>query len=158
MFPRLSSYSHVSSVSSKTTMRYRRSLTRHSHVRTSYVTQRVLTFQVIRKSKCLDEVLAKMDPQTSNNHFNAIKKWKSKREHVSPRDGAFLLYSQKKLAKLKAQSMSQELSNGRDGATLQVTEHFVHEGFTCSLVCTCCDEAFVCSFRSSGGIWMSPTE
>ncbi|XP_056626087.1 DNA-directed RNA polymerase I subunit RPA1 [Triplophysa dalaica] len=81
-------------------------------------------YEVIRKSKCLDEVLAKMDPQTSNNHFNAIKKWKSKREHVSPRDGAFLLYSQKKLAKLKAKSMSQELSNGRDEATLQLSEQW----------------------------------
>lgn len=125
MFPRLSSYSRVSSVSSKTTMRYRRcSLTVHGHVCTSstFITRRFLIFQVIRKSKCLDEVLAKMDPQAANNHFNAIKKWKSKRERVSPRGGAFLLYSRKKLAKLKAQSMSQELTNGREQATLQVTK------------------------------------
>lgn len=81
-------------------------------------------YEVIRKSKCLDDVLAKLDPQAANNHFNAIKKWKSKRERVSPRDGAFLLYSHKKLAKLKAQCMSQELTNGRHKATLQLLEQW----------------------------------
>lgn len=78
--------------------------------------------KVIRKSQCLDEVLAKLDPQAARSHFKAIKKWKAKHEQSSPRDGAFLLFSQKKLGKIKAQSEGQlgVMTNGRDGATLQV--------------------------------------
>ncbi|XP_052010608.1 DNA-directed RNA polymerase I subunit RPA1 [Xyrauchen texanus] len=79
-------------------------------------------YEVIRKSKCLDEVLAKMDPQATFNHFNAIKRWKAKHERLSPRDSAFLLYSQKKLGKLKTQTEGQELAKGREEATLQLVE------------------------------------
>lgn len=75
--------------------------------------------QVIRKSKCLDEVLAKLDPQAATNHFKAIRKWKAKREHLSPREGAFLLFSQKKLKKAERQAL-ENLANGRDTATLKV--------------------------------------
>lgn len=75
---------------------------------------------MIRKSKCLDEVLAKMDTGATFSHFKAIKRWKAKHERVSPRDGAFLLYSQKKLSKLKSQIEDQTLANGREPATLQV--------------------------------------
>lgn len=78
------------------------------------------SLQVIRKSKCLDEVLSKMDSSVSANHQKAIKKWKMKREKGSPRDGAFLLFSQKKLAKMKAQAENALLTNGRETATLQV--------------------------------------
>ncbi|XP_053361431.1 DNA-directed RNA polymerase I subunit RPA1 [Clarias gariepinus] len=81
-------------------------------------------FEVIRKSQCLDEVLAKLDPEAAYKHFKAIKKWKAKHVHSSPRDGAFLHFSQKKLSKLKAQAegLSGELTNGRDNATLQLVE------------------------------------
>lgn len=84
--------------------------------------------KVIRKSQCLDEVLAKLDPQAAHNHFKAVKKWKAKHEHSSPRDGAFLLFSQKKLAKVMAEVEGQlgELVNGRNGATLQVMSHLKH--------------------------------
>lgn len=81
-------------------------------------------YEVIRKSKCLDEVLAKMDPVAALNHFKAIKKWKAKHEHASPRDGAFLLFSQKKMSKLKAQVEGHELVNGREEATLQLIERW----------------------------------
>lgn len=81
-------------------------------------------YEVIRKSKCLDEVLAKMDSGATFSHFKAIKKWKSKHECVSPRDGAFLLYSQKKLSKLKCQVETQTLANGREPATLQLLENW----------------------------------
>ncbi|KTG00649.1 hypothetical protein cypCar_00043714, partial [Cyprinus carpio] len=81
-------------------------------------------YEVIRKSKCLDEVLAKMHPEAAFNHFKAIKRWKAKHEHVSPRDGAFLLYSQKKLSKLKSQIEDQTLANGREPATLQLLENW----------------------------------
>ncbi|KAG7282013.1 hypothetical protein CRUP_020118 [Coryphaenoides rupestris] len=40
--------------------------------------------------------------QAARNHFSAIQRWKAKREGSScPRNGGFLLFSQKKLAKLK---------------------------------------------------------
>lgn len=61
-----------------------------------------------------------MDPEAAFNHFKAIKKWKAKHERVSPRDGAFLLYSQKKLSKLKSQVGNEIVNNGREAATLQV--------------------------------------
>ncbi|XP_051716856.1 LOW QUALITY PROTEIN: DNA-directed RNA polymerase I subunit RPA1 [Ctenopharyngodon idella] len=81
-------------------------------------------YEVIRKSKCLDEVLAKMDSQAAFNHFKAIRRWKAKHERVSPRDGAFLLYSQKKLSHSKSQVGYQELANGRKAATLQLLERW----------------------------------
>uniref|UniRef100_A0A672K4P8 DNA-directed RNA polymerase n=1 Tax=Sinocyclocheilus grahami TaxID=75366 RepID=A0A672K4P8_SINGR len=83
-----------------------------------------LVVRVIRKSKCLDEVLAKMDPEAAFNHFKAIKRWKAKHERVSSRDGAFLLFSQKKLSKLKSQIEDQTLANGREPATLQLLENW----------------------------------
>lgn len=71
----------------------------------------------------MDEVLGKMETGAAFSHFKAIKKWKAKHERVSPRDGAFLLYSQKKLSKLKSQVENQTLANGREPATLQVLMH-----------------------------------
>ncbi|XP_072519819.1 DNA-directed RNA polymerase I subunit RPA1 [Salminus brasiliensis] len=81
-------------------------------------------YEVIRKSKCLDEVLAKLDPKAAESHFQAIKKWKAKHGHASPRNGAFLLFSQKKLGKIKAEAegLSGDMTNGRDALTLQLTE------------------------------------
>uniref|UniRef100_A0A4W5KQ13 DNA-directed RNA polymerase subunit n=1 Tax=Hucho hucho TaxID=62062 RepID=A0A4W5KQ13_9TELE len=80
-------------------------------------------YEVIRKSKCLDEVLAKLDPQAATNHFKAIRKWKAKREHISPREGAFLLFSQKKLKKAERQAL-ENLANGRDTATLKLVDRW----------------------------------
>ncbi|XP_066505483.1 DNA-directed RNA polymerase I subunit RPA1 [Hoplias malabaricus] len=81
-------------------------------------------YEVIRKSKCLDEVLAKLDPKAAECHFQAIKKWKSKHEHTSARSGAFLLFSQKKLGKIKSEmeGLSEDYVNGRNAATLQLME------------------------------------
>ncbi|MBN3305594.1 RPA1 polymerase, partial [Amia calva] len=79
-------------------------------------------YEVIKKSKCLDEVLSKMDPQAAYNHFRAIKKWKAKRENCSPRQGAFLLFSQKKLAKLQAHE--RKLSVAPFPARLQLEERW----------------------------------
>ncbi|XP_073676380.1 DNA-directed RNA polymerase I subunit RPA1 [Garra rufa] len=80
-------------------------------------------YEVIRKSKCLDEVLAKMDSEEAFNHFKAIKRWKAKHERVSPRDGAFLLYSQKKLSKLKSEE-GIDMYSGRQTATLQLLKQW----------------------------------
>uniref|UniRef100_M3ZP94 DNA-directed RNA polymerase subunit n=1 Tax=Xiphophorus maculatus TaxID=8083 RepID=M3ZP94_XIPMA len=57
--------------------------------------------EVIRRSQDLDSVLARLDPHTAARHFTAIQRWKAKRELACPRRGAFLLFSQKKLAKLR---------------------------------------------------------
>uniref|UniRef100_A0A8C4FFB7 DNA-directed RNA polymerase subunit n=1 Tax=Dicentrarchus labrax TaxID=13489 RepID=A0A8C4FFB7_DICLA len=58
-------------------------------------------YEVIKRSQGLDKVLARLDPQAASKHFAAIQRWREKRELACPRRGAFLLFSQKKLAKLK---------------------------------------------------------
>uniref|UniRef100_A0A1A8FWF2 DNA-directed RNA polymerase I subunit RPA1 n=2 Tax=Nothobranchius korthausae TaxID=1143690 RepID=A0A1A8FWF2_9TELE len=58
-------------------------------------------YEVIKTSQDLDSVLAHLDPQTASRHFAAIQRWKSKRGTTCPRTGAFLLFSQKKLSKLR---------------------------------------------------------
>ncbi|KAM6924020.1 DNA-directed RNA polymerase I subunit RPA1 [Xenentodon cancila] len=58
-------------------------------------------YEVIRKSQGLDRVLAHLDSQEAQHHFAVIQRWKAKREVAQPQQGAFLLFSQKKLAKLK---------------------------------------------------------
>ncbi|KAF7649221.1 hypothetical protein LDENG_00144910 [Lucifuga dentata] len=81
--------------------------------------------QVIRKSQGLDEVLACLDPEAASQHFAAIQRWKRKREVASPRHGAFLMFSQKKMAKLKQTIQRAEVNvNGRDAATLQLLEQW----------------------------------
>uniref|UniRef100_A0A8C8DSH0 DNA-directed RNA polymerase subunit n=1 Tax=Oryzias sinensis TaxID=183150 RepID=A0A8C8DSH0_9TELE len=44
-------------------------------------------FEVIRRTQSLDSVLARLDLQTANQHFAAIRRWKAKREMPSPRRG-----------------------------------------------------------------------
>lgn len=58
-------------------------------------------YEVIKRSQGLDEVLERLDLQSASQHYAAIQRWKAKRETACPRRGAFLLFSQKKLAKLK---------------------------------------------------------
>ncbi|XP_059201503.1 DNA-directed RNA polymerase I subunit RPA1 [Centropristis striata] len=74
--------------------------------KTQFLQQRQFPFiednyEVIKRSQGLDQVLARLDPHTAEKHFASIQRWKTKREVACPRRGAFLLYSQKKLAKLK---------------------------------------------------------
>ncbi|EMP32181.1 DNA-directed RNA polymerase I subunit RPA1 [Chelonia mydas] len=77
-------------------------------------------YEVIQKSKHIDEVLSKIDPRQANQHFRAIKKWQTKHQVSLPREGAFLLYSQKKMARVREQTLGGEIINGRDPATLQL--------------------------------------
>uniref|UniRef100_K7FQF4 DNA-directed RNA polymerase n=1 Tax=Pelodiscus sinensis TaxID=13735 RepID=K7FQF4_PELSI len=77
-------------------------------------------YEVIQKSKHIDEVLSKIDSQQANQHFSAIKKWQAKHQVSLPREGAFLLYSQKKMARVREQTLGGEITNGRDPATLQL--------------------------------------
>uniref|UniRef100_A0A4W6DTX0 DNA-directed RNA polymerase n=1 Tax=Lates calcarifer TaxID=8187 RepID=A0A4W6DTX0_LATCA len=65
-------------------------------------------YEVIHRSQGLDKILARLDPQTASQHFAAIQRWKAKRELACPRRGAFLLFSQKKSAKLKQTEQTTE--------------------------------------------------
>lgn len=85
------------------------------------VTQ-VILFQVIQKANRLDEALARMESHHANQQFKAIKKWQARHQSSVQREGGFLLFSQKKLAGVKAQTAGGEIRNGRDPATLQVPE------------------------------------
>ncbi|XP_068449232.1 DNA-directed RNA polymerase I subunit RPA1 [Clinocottus analis] len=82
-------------------------------------------YEVIKRAQGLDEVLARLDPHAANQHFESIQRWRAKREVASPRRGAFLLFSQKKLAKLK-QSAERTAPDqyGRNVAELQLFERW----------------------------------
>ncbi|GLD62726.1 DNA-directed RNA polymerase I subunit RPA1, partial [Lates japonicus] len=82
-------------------------------------------YEVIHRSQGLDKILARLDPQTASQHFAAIQRWKAKRELACPRRGAFLLFSQKKLAKLKQTEQTTEPNVcGRNAAVLQLTQQW----------------------------------
>ncbi|KAJ8262484.1 hypothetical protein GJAV_G00166990 [Gymnothorax javanicus] len=98
--------------------------------KTQFLQPRQLSFiqdnyEVIRKSNCLDDVLDRMDSEAAANHFRLLRKWKAKRQAASSRDGPFLLFSQKKLSKQNhSQSSQEDLSAGRESATLQLVERW----------------------------------
>ncbi|KAM7388994.1 hypothetical protein PAMP_022994 [Pampus punctatissimus] len=98
--------------------------------KTQFLQQRQFPFiednyEVIRRSQGLDDVLARLDSQTASKHFAAVQRWRTKREMASPRRGAFLLFSQKKLAKLKQTEQTAEPdANGRDAAILQLIQQW----------------------------------
>lgn len=73
------------------------------------------------KSKHLHEVLSRADPQKALRHFRAIKKWQSKHSNALLRRGAFLNYSQKIQAAVKALNLEGGNQNGRSLGTHQVT-------------------------------------
>uniref|UniRef100_A0A3P8X3I2 DNA-directed RNA polymerase subunit n=1 Tax=Cynoglossus semilaevis TaxID=244447 RepID=A0A3P8X3I2_CYNSE len=80
-------------------------------------------YQVIKTSQDVDSVLARLDSQAATKHFAAIQRWKTKRELVCPRRGAFLLFSQKKLAKLTEQTTGPEVCS-RTAAVLQLAQQW----------------------------------
>uniref|UniRef100_A0A3B5ANX7 DNA-directed RNA polymerase subunit n=1 Tax=Stegastes partitus TaxID=144197 RepID=A0A3B5ANX7_9TELE len=82
-------------------------------------------YEVIKRSQGLDEILARLDPQTASNHFAAIQRWKTKRDVACPRRGAFLLFSQKKLAKLKQLELEAPPGATRDPAVLQLVQQWL---------------------------------
>lgn len=81
-------------------------------------------YEVIKRSQGLDQVLARLDSQTASKHFAAVQRWKAKRETACPRTGAFLLFSQKKLAKLKAASAAETSPADRHPAVLKLLEQW----------------------------------
>ncbi|XP_006900430.1 PREDICTED: DNA-directed RNA polymerase I subunit RPA1 [Elephantulus edwardii] len=76
--------------------------------------------EAIVTSKHLREVLSKGDPQKVLRHFRAIKKWQS--QHPSPllRRGAFLNYSQKMQAAVRALGLDEGSQNGRSSETREM--------------------------------------
>uniref|UniRef100_A0AAA9RXR3 DNA-directed RNA polymerase subunit n=1 Tax=Bos taurus TaxID=9913 RepID=A0AAA9RXR3_BOVIN len=77
-------------------------------------------YEVIMKSKHLHEVLSRADPQKALRHFRAIKKWHSKHSNTLLRKGAFLNYSQKIQAAVKALNLEGTNQNGRSPETYQM--------------------------------------
>uniref|UniRef100_A0A672TKE3 DNA-directed RNA polymerase subunit n=1 Tax=Strigops habroptila TaxID=2489341 RepID=A0A672TKE3_STRHB len=77
-------------------------------------------YEVIQKTKHLDEALARMESHQASQQFKAIKKWRARRQNSVQREGGFLMFSQKKMASVKAQIPGGEIKNGRDAATLQL--------------------------------------
>lgn len=77
-------------------------------------------YEVIMKSKHLHEVLSRADPQKALRHFRGIKKWQSKHSNALPRKGAFLSYSQKVQAAVKALNLQDTSQHGRSPGTHQI--------------------------------------
>ncbi|XP_075565005.1 DNA-directed RNA polymerase I subunit RPA1 [Pelecanus crispus] len=77
-------------------------------------------YEVIQKTNHLDEALARMESHQANQQFKAIKKWQARHKNSVQREGGFLMFSQKKMASVKAQIPGGEIKNGRDPATLQL--------------------------------------
>uniref|UniRef100_A0A8C4V3P1 DNA-directed RNA polymerase subunit n=1 Tax=Falco tinnunculus TaxID=100819 RepID=A0A8C4V3P1_FALTI len=77
-------------------------------------------YEVIQKTNHLDEALARMESHQANQQFKAIKKWRARHQNSVQREGGFLMFSQKKMASVKAQMPGGEIKNGRDPATLQL--------------------------------------
>ncbi|XP_024414252.2 DNA-directed RNA polymerase I subunit RPA1 [Desmodus rotundus] len=77
-------------------------------------------YEVIMKSKHLHEVLSRADPQKALRHFRAIKKWQSKHPNTPQRRGAFLSYSQKVQAAVKALDLQDTNQLGRSPGTHQM--------------------------------------
>ncbi|XP_040275191.1 DNA-directed RNA polymerase I subunit RPA1 isoform X2 [Bufo bufo] len=79
-------------------------------------------YEVIRQLKRLDEVLCKMDSEQANRYRQAIRKWRDKHAGSSQRLGAFLLYSQKKLAAFKEHIPEGLSEYGREEAITQLID------------------------------------
>ncbi|XP_003799250.1 DNA-directed RNA polymerase I subunit RPA1 isoform X1 [Otolemur garnettii] len=77
-------------------------------------------YEVIMKSKHLHEVLSRADPKKALRHIRAIKKWQSKHSGTLLRKGAFLSYSQKIEAAVKALNLQGKNQNGRSPETQQM--------------------------------------
>lgn len=73
------------------------------------------------KSKHLHEVLSRADPQKALRHIRAIRKWQSRHPNSQQRRGAFLSYSQKVQAAVRALDLEGANQHGRSPGTCQVT-------------------------------------
>ncbi|XP_056410396.1 DNA-directed RNA polymerase I subunit RPA1 isoform X2 [Hyla sarda] len=79
-------------------------------------------YEVIKQSKCLDEVLSKMDSEQASRYSQSIRKWKVKYPASLQRRGPLLLYSQKKMTSFKEQYPEPCITNGREQASSMLVE------------------------------------
>ncbi|KAM6179358.1 DNA-directed RNA polymerase I subunit RPA1 isoform 2-T2 [Erethizon dorsatum] len=79
-------------------------------------------YEVIVKSKHLQEVLSRGESQKALRHVRAIKKWHSKHSSALPRRGAFLSYSQKIQAAVRALNLEGKNQNGRSPEAQQMLQ------------------------------------
>lgn len=79
-------------------------------------------YEVIVKSKHLHEVLSRGESQKALRHFRAIKKWHSKHSSALLRRGAFLSYSQKIQAAVRALNLEGKNQNGRSPEAQQMLQ------------------------------------
>nr|KAF6430073.1 RNA polymerase I subunit A [Molossus molossus] len=77
-------------------------------------------YEVIMKSKHFHEVLSRADPQKALRHFRAIRKWQSRHPDSQQRRGAFLSYSRKVQAAVRALDLEGADQHGRSPGTCQV--------------------------------------
>ncbi|CAI9543121.1 unnamed protein product [Staurois parvus] len=81
-------------------------------------------YEVIKQSKSLDEVLSRMDSEQAGQQSHSIRKWKVKHPAPYQRLGAFLLYSQKKMAAARALCGAEQYDNGRELAAKQLMDNW----------------------------------
>uniref|UniRef100_A0A8C5LWB7 DNA-directed RNA polymerase subunit n=1 Tax=Leptobrachium leishanense TaxID=445787 RepID=A0A8C5LWB7_9ANUR len=74
-------------------------------------------YEVIKKSKQLDEVLSKMSSEQASQQSQAVMRWRAKHPNPSLRLSPFLLFSQKKMAAAKAACQEGPVQDGRDPAS-----------------------------------------
>ncbi|XP_004642855.1 DNA-directed RNA polymerase I subunit RPA1 [Octodon degus] len=79
-------------------------------------------YEVIVKSKHLHEALSRGESQKALHHFRAIKKWHSKHPSTLLRRGAFLSYSQKIQAAVRALNLEGKNQNGRSPEAQQMLQ------------------------------------
>ncbi|XP_065693534.1 DNA-directed RNA polymerase I subunit RPA1 [Patagioenas fasciata] len=77
-------------------------------------------YEVIQKTNHLDEALTRMESHQAKQQFKAIKKWRTRHQNSVQREGGFLLFAQRKMPSVKAQTPEGEVKYGRDAATLQL--------------------------------------
>ncbi|XP_058135025.1 DNA-directed RNA polymerase I subunit RPA1 [Dasypus novemcinctus] len=77
-------------------------------------------YEVIMRAKHLHEVLSRADPQKALRHSRAVKKWQRRHANTLLRRGAFLSYSQKIQAAVKALNLEGDSEGGRSPATRQM--------------------------------------
>ncbi|XP_069601024.1 DNA-directed RNA polymerase I subunit RPA1 [Ranitomeya imitator] len=79
-------------------------------------------YEVIKKSKHLDEVLCRMDSEQANRYSGFLYMWRLKRPAPSQRLNAFILYSQKKMAAFKELCPGGCEEYGREEAVTQLLQ------------------------------------
>ncbi|MBZ3870003.1 DNA-directed RNA polymerase I subunit RPA1 [Sciurus carolinensis] len=79
-------------------------------------------YQVIMRSKHLQEALSRADPAKALGHFRALRRWRSKHPQGPQRTGAFLSFSRKMQGAVKALGLAGRTQNGRSAEAQQMLQ------------------------------------